>query len=310
MKKILIVGGGGQIGTELVGHLRQRYGDSNVVSSDIHGDPDTNGHLKLDALDAQGLAEVVKTYKVDAIYNLVALLSARGEANPLQAWQINMGALLNILEVSRQYGCSTFTPSSIGAFGPDAPKMNTPQETAMHPTTIYGVCKVAGEMLGDYYYARFGVDARSVRLPGAISSVAAPGGGTTDYAVEIFYDAVAGRPFTCPVPHDRLMDMMYMPDVLRAMTELMEAPSAKLIRRNGYNVGAMSFSPEMLCAEIQKHLPDFRMSYQIDPLKDAISAGWPDKMDDSVARREWGWKAEWDLPAMTADMIRALRARL
>ena len=310
MKKILIVGAGGQIGSELTEHLRGIYGQHQVIAADIHGDREDNDFVHLDALDAEAMARVVREQRIDTIFNLVALLSATGEANPQKAWRVNMGALMNALEVAREYNCAVFTPSSIGAFGPDAPKDGTPQDTPMHPTTIYGVCKVTGELLGNYYFQRFGVDARSVRLPGVISSQALPGGGTTDYAVEVFYAALRGERFVCPVPHDRFMDMIYMPDVLDAVVGLMEADPARLKHRSGYNVASMSFSPEMIYAEIQKHIPSFEMVYEIDPVKDAISDGWPNRMDDSVAREEWGWSPKWGLSEMTTDMLEVLGRRL
>lgn len=309
MKKILIIGAGGQIGSELTGHLRGIYGTQNVLAADLHGEQQP-GFVQLDALDAQAVARVVKSQGIDTIYNLVAVLSATGEKAPQRAWQINMGALVNALEVAREYRCAIFTPSSIGAFGADAPKNPTPQDTPMHPDTIYGVCKVAGELLGDYYFKRFGVDARSVRLPGVISSKALPGGGTTDYAVEIFYAALRGERFVCPIPADRLMDMIYMPDVLAAFTGLMEADPAKLRHRNAFNVASMSFSPQMIYAEIRKHLPAFEMVYEIDPVKDKISAAWPDRMDDGCARAEWGWSPKWGMAQMTADMLGELGGRL
>lgn len=310
MKKILIVGAGGQIGSELTTHLRDIYGQHNVIAADIHGDREDNDFVQLDALDGEALAKVVREDKIDTIFNLVALLSATGEANPQKAWRVNMGALMNALEVAREYNCAVFTPSSIGAFGPDAPKDKTPQDTPMHPTTIYGVCKVTGELLSNYYHQRFGVDTRSVRLPGVISSQALPGGGTTDYAVEIFYAALEGEKFVCPVPHDRFMDMIYMPDVLNAMVQLMEADPSRLKHRNGYNVASMSFSPEIIYAEIKKHIPSLEMVYEIDPVKDAISEGWPNLMDDSVAREEWDWAPKWGLPEMTSDMLKVLGERL
>lgn len=310
MKKILVVGAGGQIGQELTSHLRSIYGQHNVIAADIHGDSDDNDFVHLDALDGAAMSAVVKRNAIDTIYNLVAMLSAKGEQNPQKAWAVNMGALMNSLETAREYNCLLFTPSSIGAFGPDAQKEMTPQDIPMHPNTIYGVCKVAGELLGNYYQQRFGVDTRSVRLPGVISSQALPGGGTTDYAVDIFYAAIKGEPFVCPVPPDRFMDMMYMPDVLDAMVQLMEADPARIKYRNGYNVAAMSFSPDVLYAEIRKQIPTFEMTYEIDPLKDAISEGWPNRMDDSVARNEWDWSPKWGLSEMTADMLRILSLRL
>jgi len=310
MKKILISGAGGQIGTELKRFLRAKYGDSAVIAADIRqieGDPCT---VCLDATDEKALYELVKNEKVDTIYNLVALLSAKGEANPMLAWKINIGALLAALNVSREFGCGVFTPSSIGAFGPDAPKDETPQDTAMHPNTIYGVCKVTGEMLGNYYHERFGVNARSVRFPGLISYSALPGGGTTDYAVEVFYSAIRGEKYICPIPHDRYMDMMYMPDALSALHDLMEVPDEKLIHRNGYNIASLSFTPEILFEAIKRRIPSFTWDYNVDPVMDKISDSWPNKMDDSVARKEWGWTPKWGLDAMIDDMILHLKDKV
>ena len=309
MKKILVSGAGGQIGSELVPHLRSIYGSDNVVAADLRenavlaaGGP----FVLMDALDARALAGTVKEHGIDTIYNLVALLSVVGERDPQRAWNINMTALMNALEVAREYGCGVFTPSSIGAFGPDTPKDGTPQDTIMHPTTIYGVCKVSGELLSNYYNLKFGVDTRSVRFPGIISNVTLPGGGTTDYAVEIFYEAVKSGSFVCPLPKDAFMDMLYMPDALDACVGLMEADPAKLVHRNSFNVTAMSFSPDILCKEIQKVIPSFTMTYDVDPVKEAISASWPNSLDDSAARREWGWSPKWDLKAMVGDMLRII----
>lgn len=310
MKKILIVGAGGQIGTELKNFLRAKYGDENVIAADLQVNPTDPNSIVLDAMDASALALIVNKRNIDTIYNLVALLSARGENDPALAWRINMGALQNSLEVARQYGCKVFTPSSIGAFGPDAPKVNTPQDTIMHPTTMYGVCKVTGELMSNYYYTRFGVDARSVRFPGLISHSSLPGGGTTDYAVEVFYSAVKGEKFICPIPADRYMDMMYMPDALDALHDLLEADSSRLLHRNGYNVTAMSFTPEILFAKIKERIPSFEYEYKVDPVKDAISKGWPDKLDDTCAREEWDWNPKWTLDAMVDDMLENLRKKL
>ncbi len=310
MKKILIVGCGGQIGTELKSFLRTKYGDSNVIATDLKACDGDNYSHSLNAMDRQAMADIVRKYKIDTIYNLVALLSANGEANPTMAWDINMGALINSLEVAREFNCKVFTPSSIGAFGPDTPKTNTPQDTIMRPNTMYGVCKVAGELMSNYYFERFGVDARSVRFPGLISNTALPGGGTTDYAVEVFYNAVRGEKFVCPIPQNRLMDMMYMPDAMDAMHDLMIAPSEKLIHRNGYNVTAMSFSPEILFSKIREHIPTLEVEYKIDPLKDAISGSWPDSLDDRCAREEWGWNPQWGLDKMVEDMIKTLKNKL
>ena len=307
MKKILIVGAGGQIGSELTTYLRSIYGDANVVASDMRESKalgEAGPFELLDALDAKAYAGIVSKYKIDSIFNLVALLSATGEKIPQKAWEINIGALMNSLEIARENNCALFTPSSIGAFGPSTPKDKTPQDTLMRPTTIYGVCKVTGELLGDYYHTRFGVDTRSVRFPGLISSLTLPGGGTTDYAVEIFYDAVKTGRFACPIPGDVYMDMMYMPDALNACVQLMEADPARLVHRNAFNITSMSFTPEILAAEIRKHMPDFEMTYRIDPVKEGIARSWPDSMDDACARREWDWAPTWDLASMTADMLR------
>lgn len=313
MKRILIVGAGGQIGSELTTYLRKIYGGSNVVATDVReckALAEEGPFEVLDALDMAAMASVVSRYRIDTIFNLVALLSAVGEKNPQLAWKVNIGALTNSLEVARDRKCAVFTPSSIGAFGPSSPKDGTPQDTVMRPTTMYGVCKVTGELMGDYYYTRFGVDARSVRFPGLISNVTLPGGGTTDYAVEIYYEAIRSGRFTCPVPSDVYMDMMYMPDALRACVELMEADPSKLVHRNSFNIASMSFTPEIICAEIKKRLPDFTMDYDVDPVKKAIAESWPNSLDDSCAREEWGWKPEWDLSRMTDDMLEHIRRKL
>ena len=278
MKRILIVGAGGQIGSELTVYLRKIYGGHNVVPTDMRECKSLgeDGPFEvLNALDATAMASVVARHRIDTIFNLVALLSAVGERNPQMAWNVNMGALNNSLEVARQHHCALFTPSSIGAFGPSSPKDKTPQDTIMQPTTIYGVCKVTGELLGNYYHHKYGVDTRSVRFPGIISNVTLPGGGTTDYAVEIYYEAIRSGRFTCPVPADVYMDMIYMPDALRACVELMEADPSKLVHRNSFNIASMSFTPEIICAEIRKRMPAFEMTYDIDPVKREIAESWP-----------------------------------
>lgn len=315
MKKILIVGAGGQIGSELVPHLRSIYGDNNVVAADISADKckalaEAGPFEELNALDGDKYSAIVKKYGIDTIFNLVALLSATGEKNPKLAWDINIGALTNSLYIAKDNNCAVFTPSSIGAFGKDTPKDKTPQDTLQRSnTTMYGVCKVTGELLSDYYYYRFGVDTRSVRFPGLISYVTLPGGGTTDYAVEIYYDAIRKGSFTCNVKAGTYMDMMYMPDALNAVVQLMEADPSKLKHRNSFNIAAMSFDPEQIAAEIRKHIPAFKMDYQIDPVKQAIADSWPNSMDDTCAREEWGWKPEYNLQNMTVDMLQKVKEK-
>lgn len=314
-KTILVVGAGGQIGTELIPHLQKTYGHDNVIAAELR--PEVCEKLSknsravcLNALDKEAYAQVIKDCKPDWIFNLVAVLSATGEKNPQMAWGINMGALLNSLDLAKEFHCGVFTPSSIGAFGPNTPHDGTPQDTVMRPNTIYGVCKVSGEMLSDYYHSRFGVDTRSVRFPGIISYGALPGGGTTDYAVEIFYAAVKKEPFVCPVPQNAYMDMLYMPDALKACTQLIEANPDKLIHRNSFNIASMSFCPSELYQVLLSKVPDLQMTYNVDPVKAAIADSWPNYMDDSCARSEWGWKPDWDLDAMADDMILHLREKL
>lgn len=312
MKRILIVGAGGQIGSELTLRLRKIYGGKNVVAADVREISELGADgpsVVLNALDKDSFGYTVNKYRIDTIFNLVALLSAVGEKDPQLAWNINMGALMNSLEVARQYGCALFTPSSIGAFGPTSPKEHTPQDTLMQPRTIYGICKVTGELLSDYYHLKYGVDTRSVRFPGLISNLTLPGGGTTDYAVEIFYSAIKSGEYTCPIPHDVFMDMMYMPDAIDACVQLMEADPAKLKHRNSFNITAMSFSPEVLADEIRKSIPGFEMKYNVDPMKEGIARGWPDSLDDSCAREEWGWNPKWDLADMTRDMLSVIRRK-
>lgn len=313
MKRILVLGAGGQIGSELVPHLRNVYGSENVLATDLKTSPvlaQSGPFENLDATDANSIAQLAKKFNADAIFNLVALLSALGEQRPEFAWNLNMGALLNTLNVAKELGCAVFTPSSIGAFGDSTPKDKTPQDTIMRPNTMYGVCKVSGELLSDYYHSRFGVDTRSVRFPGIISYVTLPGGGTTDYAVEIYYAAVKNQEFVCPIPQGVYMDMMYMPDALDAIVQLMEADPAKLKHRNSFNVASMSFAPEELYATIRKQVPNFKMRYEIDPVRENIARSWPNSLDDSCARKEWGWHPKWDMESMTRDMLEQLRKKL
>lgn len=316
MKNILIIGSTGQIGSELTMKLRGLYGGANVVAGYIPGaEPkgdllDSGPAEVVDITNPQQIADAVARYKVDTIYNLAALLSAVAEVKPQLAWKIGLGGLFNTLEVAREKGCAVFTPSSIGSFGNSTPHVKTPQDTIQRPDTMYGVTKVSGELLSDYYAKRFGVDTRSVRFPGLISYVAPPGGGTTDYAVDIYYYAVNGEKFKCPLKPGTLMDMMYMPDALRAAVEIMEADPSRLVHRNSFNIASMSFDPEEIYAKIREYIPDFRMEYDLDPLRQKIADSWPDSLDDTCAREEWDWKPEYDLDSMTRDMIKNLRVKL
>lgn len=315
MKNILIIGSTGQIGSELTMKLRSLY-SGNIVAGYIHGAEPT-GELKesgpsepVDITDAQQIADAVRKYQIDTIYNLAALLSAVAENKPQLAWKIGLGGLFNTLEVAREQGCAVFTPSSIGSFGDDTPKDKTPQDTLQRPKTMYGVTKVSGELLSDYYFRRYGVDTRSVRFPGLISYKTPPGGGTTDYAVDIFYSAVRNEKFICPIAKGTFMDMMYMPDALRACVEIMEADPGKFVHRNSFNITSMSFDPDIIYRKIKEYLPDFEMDYQIDPLKQGIAMSWPNSLDDSCARNEWGWMPKYDLDLMTQDMIKQLQRKL
>ena len=316
MKNILVIGSTGQIGSELTMKLRELYGNSHVVAGFIKG-AEPKGELKesgpsalADVTDGEMIASVVKEHHIDTIYNLAALLSVVAESKPHLAWRIGIDGLWNILEVAREYRCAVFTPSSIGSFGLSTPHVRTPQDTIQRPRTIYGVSKVTTELLSDYFFHKYGVDTRSVRFPGIISYITPPGGGTTDYAVDIFYAAVRGERFVCPIKQGTLMDMMYMPDALKAAITLMEANPNRLVHHNGFNVAAMSFAPETIYAEIKKHKPHFEMIYDVDPLKQSIAESWPDKMDDTCARREWGWSPIYDIRSMTTDMLSKLSSRL
>ncbi|MDF2680495.1 MAG: L-threonine 3-dehydrogenase [Brevibacillus sp.] len=315
MKKILVTGALGQIGSELVTKLREVYGGDQVIATDIRKREDDpvvkSGPFEiLDVTDANRMFEIAKTYEVDTIMHLAALLSATAEAKPLLAWNLNMGGLVNALETARELNCQFFTPSSIGAFGPSTPKNGTPQDTIQRPTTMYGVNKVSGELLCDYYHQKFGVDTRGVRFPGLISYVAPPGGGTTDYAVEIYYKAIQEGAYTSYIAKDTYMDMMYMPDALNAIITLMEAEGSKLKHRNAFNVTAMSIEPEQVAAAIRKHIPEFKLSYQVDPVRQAIADSWPNSIDATAAKEEWGFTFQYDLEKMTEDMLAKLRGKL
>jgi nucleoside-diphosphate-sugar epimerase len=314
--KILVTGALGQIGSELVPALRERYGADQVVASDIRMMSReqllrSDGPFDfLDCTNQRQIQEVIQRHHIKSIYHLVALLSAVGESKPQVAWDINLGSLYRILEVARVNSCSVFVPSSIGAFGPGTPRERTPQDTLQRPTTMYGVSKVAGELLCDYYHQRFGVDSRGVRYPGIISHGAPPGGGTTDYAVEIFYEAIRHQHYTCFLKPDTRLDMMYMPDAIKAAIDVMEADPARLVHRNAFNVTAMNFTPKELTAEICKHIPSFKIDYRIDPVRQEIADSWPNSLDDSAARQEWDWNPRYDLAAMTCDMLQNLEKKL
>lgn len=316
MKNILVIGGTGQIGSELIMKLREIYGAGHVVCGYIPGAAPKGILLEsgpaeiVDITNPQQIADVVSKYKIDTIYNLAALLSAVAEARPQLAWNIGVNGLYNALEVSREKGCALFTPSSIGSFGKSTPHVKTPQDTIQRPDTIYGVTKVTGELLSDYYAHRFGVDTRSVRFPGLISYTTLPGGGTTDYAVDIYYSAVRGEKFKCPLKPGTFMDMMYMPDALRAAVEIMEADPARLVHRNSFNIASMSFDPEIIYNKIKEYVPGFEMEYVLDPLRQSIADSWPDSLDDTCARQEWDWKPQYDLDAMTVDMLKNLKVKL
>lgn len=263
-----------------------------------------------DVTDGAGIADIVKNYHIDTIYNLAALLSVVAESKPRLAWKIGIDGLWNILEVARENGCAVFTPSSIGSFGESTPHDMTPQDTIQRPRTMYGISKVTTELLSDYYHLKYGVDTRSVRFPGVISYVTPPGGGTTDYAVDIYYSAVRGERFVCPIKEGTLMDMIYMPDALKASIQLMEADPTRLVHHNGFNIASLSFGPETVFEAIRKYKSDFEMVYDVDPLKQGIADSWPNMMDDSCARNEWDWKPAYDLDAMTRDMLEKLAIKL
>lgn len=314
MKKIMVTGALGQIGSELITKLRAEYGAENVLATDIRkieSDVIKTGPFEiLDVTDAEKMHQLAKDFGADTMMHMAALLSATAEEKPLFAWNLNMGGLMNALEVSRELEMQFFTPSSIGAFGPSTPKKNTPQDTLQRPTTMYGVNKVAGELLCDYYFEKYGLDTRGVRFPGLISNVAKPGGGTTDYAVEIYYKALEEGKYTSYIAEGTYMDMMYMPDALQAIVDLMEADPAKLIHRNAFNVTAMSFEPSQIAASIQKVMPNFEMAYDVDPVRQAIANSWPDSIDPTAARDEWGFKTTYDLDKMTVDMLEKLKVKL
>ncbi len=310
-ERILVIGACGQIGVELTLALRKIYGSANVIASDLreenpllHG---TGPYVSLDVMNKEMLHVQVIRQNITQIYLLAAILSATGEKNPNLAWHLNMQGLLNVLDIAREEKLSKiYWPSSIAVFGPTSPKQQCPQQTIIEPTTVYGISKYAGEFWCNYYFQRFGVDVRSLRYPGLISYKSAPGGGTTDYAVEIYHDALEDKSYECFLREDTYLPMMYMPDAIRATIELMEASAERISVRTSYNLSGMSFSPKEIAASIQRHIPEFSISYAPD-YRQSIADSWPQSIDDSVARRDWGWKQEFDLDKMTADMLQNLK---
>ncbi len=305
--KILVIGASGQIGVELTLALRKIYGHDNVIASDLREENEllkgTGPYVSLDVMNKEMLHVQVIRQHVTQIYLLAAILSATGEKNPNLAWHLNMQGLLNVLEIAREENLhKVYWPSSIAVFGPTTPKYNSPQQTIIEPSTVYGISKYAGEFWCNYYHQRFGVDVRSLRYPGLISYKSAPGGGTTDYAIEIFHEALEEKKYECFLKEDTFLPMMYMPDAIRATLELMHAAAEKISIRTSYNISAMSFSPAQIAEEIKKHIPDFLISYKPD-YRQAIADSWPASIDDSVARNDWGWKHEYDLEKMTSDML-------
>jgi len=313
MKKILVTGATGQIGSELIIALRERYGNENVVAAGHRRKPSekllsTGPYETLDVRDRGSIERVVREYNIDTIYHMAAILSATGEEKPLLCWDVNINGLYNILEIAREKNLRVFHPSSIAVFGPETPRDNTPQETILKPRTMYGITKVAGELLGEYYVRRYDVDVRGIRYPGIISSETPPGGGTTDYAVEIFYEAIKNKKYTCFVKEDTVLPMMYMPDCIKGTIQLMEADFSKLKHHTDFNLTAMSFSARELAEEIKKYIPDFECEYKPD-FRQKIADSWPRSIDDSAAREEWGWKPDYDLEKMVKDMIEKLQKK-
>ncbi len=315
MNRILVTGSQGQIGSELVAYLRNKYGSLNVIASGRRNKQESSGMDEgpfelLDVTDAKKTEAVVKNNRVNTICHLASILSATGEKDPQALWNINVNGLINVLEAARAQGCSVFYPSSIAVFGAESPKDKTPQDTITRPSTIYGISKVAGELLCDYYHLKYGLDIRGLRYPGIISNIALPGGGTTDYAVHIFYDAIKHGKHTCFLKEDTFLDFVYMPDALEGALKLMEADPARLRHRNAFNITAMSVTPKQLCAAIKKHKPEFTINYEIDPVRQTIADSWPNSIDDSAARAEWGWDPEYNLEKMTKDMLDVLSEKL
>lgn len=314
MKKVLITGALGQIGSELTSKLRIEYGKDNVIATDIrmieNSEIVSNGVFEqLNVMDAETLSRLAKKHNVDTIVHLASLLSAVGEQQPQYTWKLNMSGLTNVLEICREQNLKLFTPSSIAAFGDNSPKNLTPQDTIQRPETMYGITKVSGELLCDYYYKKFGVDTRGVRFPGLISYVTPPGGGTTDYAVDIYYEALKNKKYNSFIAKGTQMDMMYMPDALQAIVDLIEADGSKLIHRNAFNITAMNFDPEEISSEIKKHIPDFKFGYDVDPIRQSIAESWPNSIDPTCAIEEWGFNFKYDLSKMTVDMLNKLSSK-
>lgn len=315
MKRILVIGSAGQIGSELTLEIRKIWGSENVVASDVCASPssklkESGPYESLNILDRVRMEEIVDRYNIDGIVNLAAILSATGEKNPLKAWDVNMNGLINVLECAHQHKMKqVLTPSSIAAFGPGTPLFDTPQETVLRPSTMYGITKVAGELLGNYYVQKYGLDVRGLRYPGIISNETLPGGGTTDYAVAIYYDAVKYGKYTCFVREDTMLPMMYMPDCLKATIDLMQADFANLKHHADFNVAAMSFTVKEQAESIRKYIPGFEVSYEPD-YRQAIADSWPRSIDDTAARQEWGWKPDFDLDTMTRDMLKVLKEKM
>ena len=312
MTRVLVTGALGQLGTEICKSLRQRYGDDLVLQTDVRPPPPSHpGYYRtLDVLERGAIEQVVANFQPKIVIHLAALLSATGERWPELAWKLNVGSVLNLLEIAREAGFTFFLPSSIAAFGPGTPVDDTPQVTVQRPSTMYGITKVTGELLCDYYFTRYGVDTRGLRFPGLISHSAPPGGGTTDYAVEIFEAALKHGRFACPLHPDTRLDMMYMPDASKAVMDLLDAPADRLVHRNAYNVTAMSFTPAELAEAIRAHLPGFELLHEPDPVRQRIADSWPNRMDDSAARQEWGWAPSYDITSMVADMMEQVARKL
>ncbi len=309
-EKILILGACGQIGVELTTALRLKYGSENVIASDVKDEHPilvgTGPFIKCDVMNKASLLSIIKNFQITQVYLLAAILSATGEKNPPLAWDINMQSLMNILNIAKEEKLNkVYWPSSIAVFGPNSPKKNTPQHTIIEPTTVYGISKYAGEQWCAYYHRNYGVDVRSIRYPGLISYKSAPGGGTTDYAIDIYIQALKNKSYECFLSENTYLPMMYMPDAIRATIELMEAPAENIKSRTAYNISAMSFSPKEIAESIKKHIPDFKITYNPD-FRQQIADSWPYSIDDSEAQNEWGWKAQYDLDTMTADMLKNL----